>query len=111
MRSAHTDMTGATYGSLLNDDAPDVEFLNIDVLRVSVGLSVPEEAGDELDALLGPATFSDWEQILGKRMSECLIPGHTPCVALNCFAWEARPTPPLKRLNGMTCLCSATSPR
>ena len=49
-------MTGATYGSLLDDDAPDVEFLNVDVLRVSVGLSVLEEAGDELDALLGPAT-------------------------------------------------------
>ena len=57
MRSAHKYRTSATYRSLLDDDAPDVEFLNVDVLRVSVGLSVLEEAGDELDALLGPATW------------------------------------------------------
>ena len=56
MRSAHKYRTRGTYGSLLDDDAPDVEFLNVDVLRVSIGLSVLEEAGDELDALLGPAT-------------------------------------------------------
>ena len=37
--------------------------------------------------------------------------GQRPWVALNCFACEARPTPPEKRRKGMTCICSLTSPR
>ena len=37
--------------------------------------------------------------------------GQRPCVALNCLACEARPTPPAKRRKGMTWLCSLTSPR
>ena len=46
-----------TYGSLLNDDALDVQILEVNVLRVRVRLGVLEEASDELDGLLGPATF------------------------------------------------------
>ena len=47
---------GETYGSLLNNNALDVQVLNVQVLRVRVRLSVLQKASDELDGLLGPAT-------------------------------------------------------
>ena len=37
--------------------------------------------------------------------------GGLPWVALNCFAWLARPTPPENRRKGITWLCSVTSLR
>lgn len=56
VRSARVARMDQTYGSLLDNNALDVKVLNINVLRIRVRLSVLEEAGDELDALLGPAT-------------------------------------------------------
>ena len=47
-----------TYGSLLDNDVLDVEVLNVKVFRVRVRLSVLQKAEDELDGLLGPATFT-----------------------------------------------------
>ena len=47
-----------TYGSLLDNNVLDVEVLNVKVFRVRVRLSVLQEAEDELDGLLGPATFT-----------------------------------------------------
>ena len=47
---------GLTYGGLLDNDVPDDEVLNIEALGVGVRLGVLQEASDELDRLLGPAT-------------------------------------------------------
>ena len=50
-------MYSTTYRGLLYNDALDVKVLKLNVLRIRVGLSVLEEASDELDGLLGPATY------------------------------------------------------
>ena len=88
-----------TYGCLLDDNVLDEEVLEIKVFRVRVRLGVLEEAEDELDRLLGPAA---WQRTSARYRSAEGNDG--PWVALNCFAWLARPTPPLKRRKGMTCL-------
>ena len=48
----------ATHGSLLNDDALDVEVLKLQVLGIRVRLSVFEETGNEFNRLLRPATWN-----------------------------------------------------
>ncbi len=45
-----------TYGCLLNDNVFDGEVLNIDTLGVSVGFSILQQAADEFNGFLGPAT-------------------------------------------------------
>lgn len=45
-----------TYGSLLHNNALDVQILNVQVLGIGVRLSVLEQTGDELDGFLGPTT-------------------------------------------------------
>ena len=49
-------MMDLTHGSLLDNNALNDELINGQVLRIGVGLCVLEQAGDELDGLLGPAT-------------------------------------------------------
>lgn len=46
-----------TYRRLLYDNVLDDEVLDIKVFRVRVRLGVLQEAEDELNGLLGPATF------------------------------------------------------
>ena len=46
-----------THGSLLYDDALDVEILKLQILGIRVRLSVLEKTSDELDRLLRPATY------------------------------------------------------
>ena len=46
-----------TYGGLLDNNVLDVEVLELKVFRVRVRLGVLQEAEDELDGLLGPATY------------------------------------------------------
>ena len=62
-----------------------------------------EETQDELHRLLGPTTFGAFP-LEPSRLSPQHRKYNAPCVALNCLAWLARPTPPENRRKGMTCL-------
>ena len=57
-----------TYGSLLDDNVLDEEVLELKVFRVRVRLGILQEAEDELDGLLRPATYP-------------IIPSLSPCVS------------------------------
>jgi hypothetical protein len=80
---------GETYGCLLDDYVFYDQFFKFQALCISIGLGILQEAGDELDGFLGPATCgSDVRTLVDVRS------GNAPWVVLNCFAWLARPTPP-----------------
>jgi len=51
----------AGFGCLLNDNVFDGEVLNIDTLGVSVGFSVLQQAADEFNGFLRPATLCGLE--------------------------------------------------
>ena len=93
---------------MLDDDVLDEKVLEIKVFRVRVRLGVLEETEDELDGLLGPATFR-CTRLTPFKNTEMIY--DAPLVVLNCFAWLARPVPPANRRKGMTCLWSWTSLR
>lgn len=57
---------GTTYGCLLNDDVFDNEFLEFQALGVSICFGILQEAGDEFDRFLGPATCGRDVGSLGK---------------------------------------------
>ena len=57
-----------TYGSLLDNNVLDEEVLELKVFRVRVRLGILQEAEDELDGLLRPATYP-------------IIPSLSPCVS------------------------------
>lgn len=99
----------ATYGGLLDDNAFDGKVFDVNVFGISVGLCVLEETKNELDGFLRPATYAVSFVEIGPSSFE--HPIDAPCVALNSFAWLARPTPPEKRRKGMTRLWSLTSLR
>ena len=53
--------TTTVLGGLVDNDAGDVKFFNVQTLGFSVGFSVLQEVSDELDGLDGPATLSGLE--------------------------------------------------
>ena len=61
-----------TYGSLLDDNVLDEEVLELKVFRVRVRLGILQEAEDELDGFLRPATYP-----IIPRLSPCVSPSGT----------------------------------
>ena len=59
---------GLTYGGLLDNNVLDDNILQFDALRISVRLGVLQETEDELDGLLGPATFGEMSVELVRMM-------------------------------------------
>lgn len=46
-----------TYWCLLDDNALDVEVLEVDIFGISVRFSVLQETKDEFNAFFGPTTY------------------------------------------------------